>query len=147
VAFSVFFARMKALLLIPVAWLAACATGERFDEKGIRRVLMDQEAAWDRGDIHAFMAGYSDSVCFISTKGRTCGKEQVMRNYMRSYPDQAAMGDLDFSILEVSPAGPSHAWAAGFWRLHRAADTLDGGFSLLWQKQSDGWRILRDHSY
>ncbi|MBK7945605.1 MAG: nuclear transport factor 2 family protein [Flavobacteriales bacterium] len=138
---------MNAKGLILVLCAAGCASVPPFEEQGIREVLADQEAAWDRGDIPAFMAGYADSICFIGSKGRTCGKEEVTRNYQRSYPDQAAMGDLDFTVLEVFPAGAQHAWAAGYWRLKRASDTLNGGFSLLWQKQAEGWRIIRDHSY
>ena len=136
------------LRLLPLALVVACTPAfQPADEAAIRQVMAEQERAWDAGDIPAFMEGYADSVCFIGSKGRTCGREAVTANYLRSYPDQAAMGDLAFGITEVLPAGPSHAWCTGTWTLFRTADTIGGGFSLLWAKQAEGWRIVRDHTY
>ena len=117
------------------------------DEAAIREVMAGQEQAWDRGDIDAFMSGYADDICFIGRKGLTCGKEKVTANYRESYPDRSAMGDLTFGISEVKGAGGGHAWLTGTWQLQRTSDTLAGGFSLLWQKRTEGWRIIRDHSY
>lgn len=93
------------------------------------------------------MEGYADRVCFVSSKGTTCGRAAVTANYQQHYPDKAAMGDLHFGDLEILPAGADHAWCTGRWELLRQADTLGGGFSLLWQRGADGWRILRDHTY
>ncbi len=117
------------------------------DDAAIRAVMAGQEAAWDQGDIPGFMEGYSDTVCFVSRMGTTCGRAAVTANYARNYPDKDAMGDLTFGIQEVLPAGGGHAWLTGTWRLTRASDTLDGGFSLLWVKEAEGWRIARDHTY
>jgi ketosteroid isomerase-like protein len=117
------------------------------DEQAIRSVMAQQESAWDRGDIPGFMAGYADTVVFLSPQGSTRGREAVTANYMRSYPDVQAMGDLTFGINEVVPAGARHAWSTGTWRLVRAADTLSGAYSLLWVRQAEGWRIARDHTY
>lgn len=132
------------LLLI----LASC-TSEPVEDpiKEIRAVMSAQEAAWDRGDIPAFMAGYSDTICFIGRHQRTCGREAVTANYQRRYPDQRSMGDLAFGIHEVLMAGDRHAWSTGTWELTRTTDTLGGGFSLLWRKEAAGWRIVRDHTY
>ncbi len=129
------------------ALLAGCAQPSfQADEQAIREVMAMQEKAWDSGDVRAFMVGYADSVCFIGSRGRTCGREAVTANYLRNYPDKAAMGDLSFTQLEVLSAGTDHAWCTGRWTIARA-DTVGGGFSLLWVRTSQGWRILRDHSY
>ena len=140
------FARMRPLLLLLL--LTACS--KRFtalDEQAIRTAMADQEAAWDRGDIPGFMVAYSDTICFHSPRGNTCGKQQVTENYMRSYPTKAHMGDLRFDLHELIPAGSEHAWTTGAWALHRQADTLQGAFALLWVRQEAGWRIARDHTY
>lgn len=135
--------------LLPLLTLfAACASPfNGSDEAAIRKAMSDQELAWDKGDIPGFMEGYSDTICFIGKKGKTCGREAVTANYLKSYPDKAAMGDLSFGIHEVIPAGADHAWMTGTWTLHRSADTLGGGFSLLWAREAEGWRIVRDHTY
>ncbi len=127
--------------------LSACSRTDGARDAAIATVMDDQEAAWDRGDIDGFMAGYSDTVCFIGSRGRTCGRAAVTANYKRSYPDKAAMGDLSFQTDEVLPLGTDHAWATGRWTLVRATDTLHGGYTLLWVKEQTGWRIARDHSY
>lgn len=129
------------------ACLACNATGSGDVEESIRQGMAEQELAWDRGDIPGFMEWYADSACFISAKGRTCGKAAVLANYQRSYPEKGTMGDLTFGIHEVVPAGDTHAWLTGTWELVRATDTVGGGFSLLWKQEQQGWRILRDHTY
>jgi len=117
------------------------------DELAIRAVMAEQEVAWDNADIDGFMEGYADTVCFLSPKGRTCGRDAVTANYKRSYPDASAMGDLAFDVEEVISAGADHAWVTGAWQLTRTGDTLSGGFSLLWVRQHQGWRIVRDHTH
>jgi ketosteroid isomerase-like protein len=113
----------------------------------IRDAMAQQEKAWDQGDIPGFMEAYSDTICFMSPRGKRCGKAEVQASYARNYPDQAAMGDLSFTIHEVLPAGNAHAWCTGEWTLFRSSDTLGGGFSLLWTMEDKGWRITRDHTY
>ncbi len=148
VPFTVRYGLFKLVALIGLLSLVACSPAFRpEDDAAIRIVMAQQEAAWDRGDIPAYMEGYADDVCFTSGKGTTCGREAVTSNYLRKYPDKAAMGDLTFGIDELLPAGQGHAWLTGTWQLVRSADTLGGGFSLLWKKEGKDWRIIRDHSY
>lgn len=134
--------------LLPLLCCVCCSSNSMNDaDAAIRGVMAEQEAAWDRGDIPAFMAGYSDTICFISKKGKTCSKAAVTANYLKTYPDKRIMGDLQFGIHEIVMAGTDNAWLTGTWELYRAADTLGGGFSLLWAKEQVGWRIVRDHTY
>jgi ketosteroid isomerase-like protein len=134
-----------ALVLLGVACTAA---PDRVPvDEAVRAVMAAQQVAWNNGDIPGFMEGYADTVCFISVSGTTCGREEVTRHYLSRYPDRAAMGRLHFGIGEVLPAGDAHAWSTGQWTLYREADTLGGGFTLLWVRQAEGWRIVRDHTY
>ncbi len=140
--------RIILLLILLVPFLANGQSGSFMkDDSSIRQVMAAQEKAWDAGDIPAFMEGYADSVCFVSKKGSTCGKADVTANYQKSYPDKAAMGDLTFGGVEILSAGANNAWCTGTWELVRAQDTIGGGFSLLWERTAQGWRILRDHTY
>lgn len=126
---------------------AACASPyTSADRTAIASVMSAQEKAWDSADIEGFMDGYWDEVCFLGKTGQNCGRDSVTARYKRSYPDAAAMGNLTFGTIEVLPAGEDHAWCTGTWRLERTADTLNGRFSLLWQRRGAEWRILRDHS-
>ena len=126
--------------------LAGCATGPKAEE-GVAQAMADQAEAWNRGDVLGFMDSYADSVRFISPSGTTVGKRSVTANYIRRYPDPDAMGHLLFTDLEILPVGSDHAWCTGNWQLQRQADTLRGGFTLLWRQDAQGWSILRDHTY
>lgn len=140
---------MRFSALLPLLALLACGpTTTTPDRLAIEEVLQRQRSDWNAGDLLGFMDGYSDSVCFLSKKGRTCGKAQVTAQYIRSYPDSNAMGKLRFDDLEILPDG-DHAWCTGRWELVRGTkgDTLGGGFSLYWQRENGDWKILRDHTY
>ncbi|GAA4386641.1 nuclear transport factor 2 family protein [Hymenobacter koreensis] len=152
---------LKILLLhaaLAVGLLAGCnrtqpsaptATEFAPAENQIRSVLATQSAAWNRGDLTAFMAGYwqSDSLLFIGKNGPTYGWQRTLDNYRRNYPDAAAMGQLTFSELRVTPLSPDAAHVVGHWHLRRpAAGDLQGWFTLLFRQQNGQWVIVADHS-
>ncbi|MEJ0049277.1 MAG: hypothetical protein WDN04_26590 [Rhodospirillales bacterium] len=68
------------------------------EASAIRSVLIAQAAAWNRGDIDAFMQGYrkSDELRFASGDTVTYGWQQTRDRYLQRYPDRAAMGTLIF---------------------------------------------------
>ncbi len=116
----------------------------------IRQVLDNQQAAWNRGNIDAFMTAYEDSpeTTFI---GKTVvkGYASVRANYHKRYPTPEAMGKLEFSEIEVKPLDSRHAYVTG--RFHLARTDAGGGeaagiFSLLFEKKSAGWKIILDHT-
>jgi len=114
----------------------------------IRAVLDDQQSAWNRGDVSAFMTGYwnSPDLTFAGATGITRGYESVLARYRKSYPDTAAMGHLDFSALEIRPLGKDAALVLGRWHLQRSNDELAGVFTLVFQKFPGGWRVIHDHT-
>jgi uncharacterized protein (TIGR02246 family) len=119
------------------------------DEQQIRRVLQTQAAAWNRADIPAYMQGYwpSDSLLFIGKNGPQHGWQRTLDNYRRSYPDAAAMGQLDFSQLRIRPLAADAAHVVGRWHLHRPQKgDLQGWFTLIFRKLDGRWVIVADHS-
>jgi beta-aspartyl-peptidase (threonine type) len=114
----------------------------------IERVLSDQETAWNRGEVDAFLAGYwhSPKLSFSGNSGVTRGWEGVLARYRKNYPDRAAMGQLNFSDLEFRFLGPDAALVLGKWHLQREKDELGGVFTLVWQRFPDGWKIIHDHT-
>ncbi len=113
--------------------------------------LAAQEDAWNQGDIKAFMhLAYwqSDSLIFIGSKGPTYGFESTLTNYLQSYPDPDAMGELSFDLLDWRPLGRENGLLIGGWRLHRldSLGDLSGHFSLVWEERGEGWVIIADHS-
>lgn len=118
------------------------------DRAAITKVLNAQEAAWNRGDVDAFLEGYwhSPELTFSGASGISRGWDGVLKHYHKSYPDRAAMGKLDFSKLEFRFLGPNAALVLGRWHLTREKGDAGGVFSLVWERFPEGWRIIHDHT-
>lgn len=140
-------ALIAALLLSQISY---ANPGERrdADEAAIRKVLQDQQAAWNRGDVDAFLTGYwhSPELTFSGSSGVSRSWDGVLARYKKNYPDRAAMGQLDFSGLEFRFLGSDAALVLGRWHLKREGGDVGGIFSLVWQRFPDGWKIIHDHT-
>jgi len=115
----------------------------------IRKVMDDQAAAWNRGDIDAFMSiGYwrSEKLTFVSGTKVTRGWQQTLDNYKKGYDSRAKMGVLTFSDLEITVLGKDAAVVLGSWSLKRETDAPGGKFTLTFRKFKEGWRIIMDHT-
>jgi uncharacterized protein (TIGR02246 family) len=128
--------------------LGTPSDGHEADQKAIKTVLEAQQAAWNRGDVDAFLVGYwhSSELTFSGSGGVARGWDGVLARYKKNYPDRAAMGQLDFSDLEFRFLGPDAAMVLGRWHLKREKDELGGVFTLVWQRFPDGWKIIHDHT-
>jgi ketosteroid isomerase-like protein len=117
-------------------------------EQQIRSVLDMQSAAWNRGDIAAFMEGYwkSEETEFVGASGVTRGWQAVLDRYRKNYADGKAMGRLTFSNLELHIVCPDAAFAIGNFQLEREKDRPRGVFTLNFRKFKEGWRIVADHT-
>ena len=111
-------------------------------------MLEEQQAAWNRGDLQAFMNGYwqSAELTFAGASGVTRGWQPVLDRYRERYRDRAAMGQLDFTVLEVHLLGKDAAFVLGRWHLKRANDEPGGIFTLVFQRFPQGWKIVHDHT-
>ena len=114
----------------------------------IKQVLDDQAAAWNRGDIDAFMEGYAKlpTLRFASGGNVTYGWQETLDHYKQHYPDRAAMGTLTFSDLDVNVLSTDAALVFGRWRLKTDKGEPNGLFTLLFRKTPAGWRIVADHT-
>lgn len=135
-----------------VLWLAGCATPDTgvpasHETAAIEAVLTAQQAAWNRGDIDAFMEGYarSEGLRFASGGTVTRGWQSTLERYKARYTNRAIMGELTFSGLEVDQVSADAAIVHGAWKLERAGEDPSGLFTLVLRKGDDGaWRIVSD---
>lgn len=116
----------------------------------VRQVLDAQVAAWNRGDLERFMAGYwhSPELSFFSNGSETKGWEQTLARYKEHYQSGGhAMGQLDFQDLRVGVLSPDAAFVRGRFHL-KMPDGKEphGVFTLVFRKFPDGWKIIHDHS-
>jgi hypothetical protein len=118
------------------------------DEIAIRKVLNDQVAAWNQGNIEEFMQGYwkSDSLMFIGAKGIKWGWQTTLDNYKKGYPDTTTMGKLSFDLLVVKKLSPEYYFVVGKWLLKRTIGDVGGHFDLLFRKVKGKWVIISDHT-
>jgi len=119
------------------------------DEKDIRKVLDDQNVAWNKGDLEGFMKGYwkSKDLTFVSGKDVTRGWDETLARYKKRYQaDGKEMGTLTFSDVEVKILAPGVSLVTGKWELKLAKETVGGRYSLIVKKLDNGWRIVHDHT-
>ena len=148
---SVVLASGFAVALVMIGSLRLPGTSDKgrdADTRAINELLSAQQAAWNRGDVDAFLVGYwrSPELTFSGGNGVSRGWDGVLARYKKSYPDHAAMGQLDFSDLEFRFLGQDAALVLGQWHLKRESGDIGGVFTLVWQKFPDGWKIIHDHT-
>ena len=122
----------------------------------ISETLHASAGSWNAGDLDGFMDDYSvdPPATFVGSTGLLHGPDEIRARYLESYWAPGAERDsLRFEDLDVRPFGADHALAVGRYVLYRKTDSAGadstvatGWFSLWWERQAEGWKILHDHS-
>lgn len=127
----------------------------------VQEALDAQVAAWNRGDLDSFCAGYADDAVFLSPSGITNGRQAVLDRYRAKYPTQAAMGTLTIEPLDVREAWGSEVSSfgdalpsrthgvsiAGRWTLKKSDGTTATGLTLIvFHRRGDKWLVVQDAS-
>lgn len=132
-----------ALLLLSLAFPQAV-------DNGLRKVLDDQTAAWNRGDLVAFMQGYwhSSEVTFFSGDTIIRGWEATLQRYRNKYQStDKDMGRLSFTDENIQMLSSNAAVVTARWHLEMSdGKKLEGLTTLLCKRLPEGWRIVHDHS-
>ena len=141
---------MKKRFLLLVLWAFAInfSWAQTKDELEVRAALAEQDKAWNAGDINGFMQTYwqSDSLLFTGQSGPTYGWQTTLENYKKRYPDTAAMGKLQFDILQLKSLSSEYYFLLGKWHLQRTIGDVGGYFTLLFKKINGRWVIVADHT-
>jgi hypothetical protein len=75
----------------------------------IRKVIDDQQAAWNRKDLEGFMSGYwnSPELTFFSGARESKGWQAALDRYKKNYQSAGhEMGRLEFANLRIEMLGP-----------------------------------------
>lgn len=118
-------------------------------EQDIRAVLEAQTAAWNRGDIPAFMEGYlqTDALRFVSGNAVRHGFEATLERYLATYDTRARMGTLAFRDLDIEVLGDDAAVVFGRFELTRPEEgDATGLFTLVFRRIDGAWVIVHDHT-
>jgi uncharacterized protein (TIGR02246 family) len=119
------------------------------DAADIRKVLDEQVAAWNKGDLVGFMKGYwnSKDLTFVSGKDETRGWQETLDRYKKRYQSEGKeMGKLAFADVTVRELAPGVALITGKWELTLSKETVGGRYTLVMKKLDEGWRIIHDHT-
>ncbi len=148
---------MKALIPAALAafMLAACATtpaaglvapDEAAEAAAITAMLEAQDAAWNRGDIPGFMAGYwrSPELRFASGGTIARGWDATLERYETRYDTPEKMGTLVTSEYEIDVVSEDAAIAHGRWMLDVAGENPSGLYTLVLRKIEGDWLIVSD---
>ena len=115
-----------------------------------RAALDTQAAAWNRGDLRAFVETYENAptTTFLG-KELSHGRDAVLARYQRTYNTPEKMGKLRFEVLTFRALGDDHAMVLGKFFLTRTAaggGDASGHFTLILRKGAAGWKIIHDHT-
>lgn len=142
--------------LFAILILIGCLSVNSFAEKrisekeknSINLLLKKQVEAWNEGNLEKFMQTYwkSEKLSFVGSRGPTDGWQATLDNYKKGYPDKMAMGNLKFTILDISKIDRKTVYVIGKFELARDIGNLSGHFTLVVQKFKNDWLIISDHS-
>ena len=130
--------------------LVSLALAQTEESRELRQILEQQRAAWNRGDLEAFMRTYwnSPDLTFFSgdtiIKGWTATLERYRARYQAGGQD---MGQLSFSDQRVEMLGTAAATVTARWHLaFRDGQKREGLTTVICRKTDRGWKIVHDHS-
>ncbi|MFQ5678010.1 MAG: YybH family protein [Gemmatimonadota bacterium] len=115
----------------------------------ISQMLASSAAAWNRGDLEAFLSDYerAPSTTYIGRDGLRLGFEAIRERYAPLFAPRAERDSLRFESLRVRPIGPMYALVTARYVLHSGgAVTSSGPFTLLLNRIEGHWKIVHDHS-
>lgn len=118
-------------------------------EEAIRKVLVDGEAAWNRGSVDGWMDQYvkSPETTLFTGKDITKGWETIRERFQKLYQGVGKdMGQLAIPEMWIDFLTPEIALVRGRWNaVFRKAKKMDALFTLIMKKTPEGWRIVHDH--
>jgi uncharacterized protein (TIGR02246 family) len=143
---------MRVLVMLAFVACASAPPVRRFspmDTTAVTDVLHAQAAAWNRGDLAAFMDAYAkiDNLVFTSGGHVRKGWQDAFDHYKAKYATAPkSMGHLVFEITQIDPVGADAAVVLGTWNLTESVQPGSGVFSLVFERRPEGWRIIHDHT-
>jgi uncharacterized protein (TIGR02246 family) len=136
------------ILLALALLLAACSrTDPAEDERAIRQVIANMEAAWNRGDFRGYMAGFKNpDVVFVSRGQFQRDWQGTLDHYVRDYggaPERR--GRLHFWDVRIEMLSPDAAQLISRYRLEGGARPQDGINTRLMRKVNGRWVVALNH--
>ena len=129
---------------------SASVSGDGYRQE-LEQTLAGGAAAWNRGDLDAFMSDYhtdSARTTFVGSRGLLHGRAAIREAYAPRFAEGATRDSLSFEGIEVDSLAPGVAHLIAFYVLSRGDSVVARGpTSLVMLRDSSGaWKIVHDHS-
>jgi len=136
-----------ALLLMPLFYCSKSAPDIPKIKGEIRTILDRQKASWNEKSVEGFMKDYwkSEDFTFQSGNNRLHGWEALYSRYKKNYTGEN-WGELDFIDIEIKVLSNDYAYVLGRYKLAFEDSLKEGLFTIIFQRRSEGWKIIHDHS-
>ena len=110
--------------------------------------LHAQAAAWNEGNLQAFMETYwkDDDLKFVSGTAVTKGWAATMKRYRERYSDGSGLGQLSFERTDVEMISDDVAIVTGRFNHVKNEEASSGAFTLVMKRMGGVWRIVHDHT-
>lgn len=135
------------LLVLPLFYSFQSSLDIPKTKNAIQTILERQKILWNEGDIEGFMEYYWNSEDFTFQSGniRLRGWQALLSRYKNSYSGEN-MGKLDFSNIHIKALSNDFAYVLGRWKLILKDSSKEGLFTLIFQRMTEGWKIIHDHT-
>ncbi len=130
-----------------IATLASTAAiPQRSTEEIVKGVIAANAAAWNEGNLAAFLGGYEQSgdVRLVSGPDVVMGINSVRRHYEAVAAEAGDMGRLSFSDLDVTMTSAEVATVVGRYALEIGPSKSAGAMTVVMKQAEGRWRIVQD---
>jgi uncharacterized protein (TIGR02246 family) len=117
-------------------------------EEHIRDRFAEGTAAWNRGDLDAYLAGYweSEKTRWI-TRGKVIrGVNAIRAMYKSLFDSPEKMGTFAVQELEIDILTDSDVLVIGQWSHTAGPLVRQGVFTIHMKKLEGGWVVVTDHT-
>ncbi|WP_024891621.1 YybH family protein [Luteimonas huabeiensis] len=139
--------RIAALLLAAALPAAGGARDWTDDDRAIRAVVADMQAAWNRGDFEGYMAGFlNPGVVFVSRGRFQRDWQGTLDHYVADYGSaEGARGTLCFYDIRIERLADDAAQLVSRYHLAREVEPQYGINTRLMRKVGGRWAIALNH--
>ena len=141
------------IVIAAAAFVVAAPAAAKLSSQqvAVEAAMTDSAAGWNAGDLERFMRIYSvaPDTSFVTKQGLVHGKAAMAARYRKNYDfdHPGARGVLTFATLDYRQLDLTHALYIGRYSLTGQDGKVQSGItSLVFRKESAGWRIIADHS-
>jgi ketosteroid isomerase-like protein len=115
----------------------------------VNAMFASSAAAWNRGDLDAFMTDYypGERTTYVTSRGVMHDPTRIRERYAPRFGPGGVHDSLSFENLEVDPLAPGVVNVIAYYVLSRGDSTIARGPTSLVMLRHDGrLKIVHDHS-